>query len=563
MHPIQLNTALTGNEESWMFVGVPQWKQDQEGILYPPIWSHPRFLPDPKELPDYYADDLVREDQAFLTAQALSDLDVSMEYKVFYGSVVHGGIIFRAQDSASFYVVEIEDIGPHREQAYELVFWAQDEHGYRKELARGQAPHSIVPQVFYEKGAKTAQQWRDSSPDWIRIRIQATGTYIRASVDGNIVFEHRDRTYLSGYVGLTGRGPFCLRNMEVSGTPAEHASEFRKLTGTIPRCFFPGSGECEGGSSYPKGFRTGNGSLALAWAHIPMASKVRHSTQVVFTRSDPQGSTWTPPIVLFESGGERCVPTSLFSHLDGSLSCLLYLFPQDGERPGRTRVVRSENEGKTWGKSEEFVAGGRSLTGTEMTYSTPIRLADGTVVMTGVEYRILPGGDSHTIGGRVDKALVFHSADDGHTWDAPTPFNPPVFDSTEAVVAEIEPGRLLALMSIKSSDKKWRTTSADGGRTWTPLSRTDLSGYCSDLLRHSSGALILAHRAFGTFIVISFDDGATWTSPWRLSPVSAMMSMAEMDDGRIGIFFNEGYRVPGRIRAQFFRVTPEGPVAAD
>ncbi|MCK5526686.1 MAG: exo-alpha-sialidase [Candidatus Latescibacteria bacterium] len=563
MHFIRLNTTLTGNERNWTFIGAPQWKQNQEGVIYPPIWSNPRFLPDPTKLPDYYADDLVREDQAFLTTQALEELDVFLEYKIYYGSVVHGGIVFRAQDNASFYVIEIEDISPHREQAYELVLWAQDEHGYRKELARGQAPHAIVPHWYYEKGPETAQEWRDSSPDWIRIRIQATGTYIRASVDGNIVFEHRDRTYAAGYFGLTGRGAFCLRNLQVSGTPAEHAPPFKKLSDAFPRCFFPGGEQPEGGSSYPKVCRTGNGALALAWAFLPLASKVRHSTCVVFTRSDEEGGTWTRPIVLFESGGPRCVPTSLFAHQDGRLSCFVYLFPQDGERPGQTRVVRSGDGGNTWGKPEDFLAGGRPLTGCEMTYSTPIRLADGAVIMTGVEYQILPGGDSHSIGGRVDRALVFRSTDDGHTWDAPILFNPATFDSTEAVVAEIEPGKLMALMSMKSSHTKCATTSADGGKTWTPMSPINLSGYCSDLLRHSSGALILAHRAFGTFIVISFDGGLTWTKPWRMSPASAMMSMVEMDDGRIGIFMNEGYRVPGRIRGQFFRVTPDGPVAAD
>lgn len=37
-----------------------------------------------------------------------------------------------------------------------------------------------------------------------------------------------------------------------------------------------------------------------------------------------------------------------------------------------------------------------------------------------------------------------------------------------------------------------------------------------------------------------------------------MIGMVEMGDGRVMVAMHEGYRVPGYIRGQFFRVTPEG-----
>ena len=105
----------------------------------------------------------------------------------------------------------------------------------------------------------------------------------------------------------------------------------------------------------------------------------------------------------------------------------------------------------------------------------------------------------------------------------------------------------------------WTSTSEDGGQTWTPLVQSDLSAECPVLLRHRSGALILRSRGNGTFLRLSFDQGRTWTRAYRTSPASAMMAMVEMSDGRVLNVMHEGYRVPGYVRGQFFRVTPDGP----
>ena len=109
----------------------------------------------------------------------------------------------------------------------------------------------------------------------------------------------------------------------------------------------------------------------------------------------------------------------------------------------------------------------------------------------------------------------------------------------------------------------WKSTSADYGKTWTPVVQSDVFGECPFLLRHSSGALVLFSRGHGSFIKLSFDDGESWTEEFRVSPASAMVGMTETADGRVLIVMHEGYRVPGYIRGQYFRVTPAGPVAAD
>jgi len=64
-----LSTTLIANEANWTFIGVPKWKQDQEGVLYPPVWSYPNFDPDPTQVPNHYAHELAREDFVLLTSQ--------------------------------------------------------------------------------------------------------------------------------------------------------------------------------------------------------------------------------------------------------------------------------------------------------------------------------------------------------------------------------------------------------------------------------------------------------------------------------------------------------------
>ena len=139
-----LNAHLIRNEDSWTFIGVPGWQQTQDNVIYPPVWSYPNFDPDPTRIPSPYAHELAREDFAFLTSQPLDDTDISIAYKCPYGSVIHGGIVFRAMDSARFYVVDVVELG-RKAQAYELTLWIQDQYGYRRELARGLVPHSVVP----------------------------------------------------------------------------------------------------------------------------------------------------------------------------------------------------------------------------------------------------------------------------------------------------------------------------------------------------------------------------------------------------------------------------------
>lgn len=563
----RLNTALVNHERDWTFIGAPGWKEDHEEHVYPPVWSNPRFDRDPSRVPDHYAHELAREDYAFLTCQPLADTDISVDYRCPYGSVIHGGIAFRALDSSRCYVLDLVDMG-RKGHCYELTLWLQDASGYRKELARGRAPHSVVLEKIVQRGAQTRYEWNHSSPDWARLRVQASGTFIRVSMDGQIVFELRDQTYPVGCVGLVGRGAVYFRNLKVEGVPVALSAPWTKHEGELPRFFYPGGEQPEGFNAFPVVCHTEKGVTLVAWAHGPRREEyAADPTFIILTRSADEGRTWSRPQRLFGREGCACGVGSLFAHRDGSVSCLVSASPVGQEEATPlTFAMRSSDGGRGWSDPVEFRAGGKRLPDyghSVYLYSPMIRLSDGAVVMSGYETRTLPGGSLSSNADRLDRSLLFRSADDGHSWGEPSYFDPDNFDHNECMVAEVEPGKLVAFMRTLRAGNMWTSASVDGGHTWTPLAQSGVSGECPYLFRHSGGALILFNRGCGSFLKLSFDQGKSWTREFRISPASAMIGMAEMADGRILIAMHEGYRVPGYIRAQFFRVTPEGPMATD
>ncbi len=251
MHLPEVDARLAGHEGDWTFVGDPSWTEDRLGVMYPPVWSNPRFDADPALVPDHYAHPLAREDYAFLSAHPLSDTDVSVDFWCPYGSVLHGGIVFRAADSARCCVLDLADLG-RKGQAYELSLWAQDGSGFRREIAKGTAPHSIVSERIVQRGARTREDWVASSPDWVTVRVQASGTFVRVSMDGAIVFDVRGGIPAVGCVGLVARGAVKFRNLKVRGVPADLQPPWSRHEGELPRFFLPGGEQAGGFQRVPR-----------------------------------------------------------------------------------------------------------------------------------------------------------------------------------------------------------------------------------------------------------------------------------------------------------------------
>lgn len=547
MDNIVLNSRLGGNEENWVFIGKKMWHQDHTGIIYPPVWLYPNFDRGRNKVPNAYAHELAREDYAFVP-QVLDDIDISVEYKCPYGSVLSGGIVFRATDSSSFYVVDIIDRG-RKGHMYEIVLSIQEKNGYRRESARALAPHSIVPEHIVQAGTKTREDWDISSPDWIKVRVQATGTYIRVSADDNIVIEIRDSKYNAGYAGLVARGAVYFQNLTIKGTKGQLEKPWEKHEGELPEFFYPGEKQPKGFNAFPVVCCAKSGTISAAWGHNPIElAKGFPPKQVLYTSSQDGGQTWSPVQKIYEKQNGYCHPVSIFEHKDGNLTCLVRAW-EEKETP---TILRSYNKGQTWQVEGELEAGGKPLEKNIYLYSPMQRLADGTVVMTHYQHLTDDSEKSKC------RSVLFRSLDDGYTWQKPTYFDESNYDHNECMLVEEKPGKIIAFMRTVTALNMWTSISEDGGKTWTPLKQSNASGDCPQLIRHSSGTLVLFNRGLGTFIKLSYDNGKTWSNDYRISPCSAMAGMTENNEGKIVILMHEGYRVPSYIRGQIFEVTLDG-----
>jgi len=551
---------LDGTEPQWTYVGDPEWKYDAQGLIYPPVWPQ-------AELAYYtvvsaYSYDQAREDYAFFTGATFADMTLSVEFKMYHSSIVHGGLVFRAMDRARCYVVDVVDMG-RRGQTYNVTLWVQDETGYRRELAGALAPHSTVDEDIYQLGPGNTEQWFNSSPEWAKLEVRAAGSHIEVALDGETLFAVEDDTCPAGCIGLVARGPILFRGLQVKGNECALSEPWMKHEGPLPRFFYPGGKQPKGFNAFPVVAARGE-TVFVAWAHGCHAFQ---PTATLLTRSDDGGRTWTPPQpislpLIGERGGGTGV-SSLFIHDDATLRCGYGGIVTHEERD--FGFFLSADSGATWSGPLAFQPGGRNFSdyGQLRPYSPIIRLSDGTLVMAWKhESDPIPGGSAERNDQRRSRSVLFRSTDDGRTWSAPIYFDKENFDCNECMVAETAPGKLVAFMRTLRAPHMWTGTSNDGGLTWTKLVESNVSGDCPYLLAHSSGALILFSRGAGAFIKLSFDQGRSWTGQCRISPAAAMAGMAELSDGTILIAMHEGYRVGQYIRGQRFRVTAQGPVPA-
>jgi hypothetical protein len=169
------------------------------------------------------------------------------------------------------------------------------------------------------------------------------------------------------------------------------------------------------------------------------------------------------------------------------------------------------------------------------------------------------------------QAFSSRSDDDGLTWSEPVNMDTPGFDAkgnkfegnldlTEASAAQLGSGRVMAFIRPIYSPWMWETWSDDGGKTWGPCVRGPFPGYAApNMVRTSSGALLIAHRMPELNVNCSLDDGQTWDHGVTIdSGLWAMGSMVEVEpDLVLYVYWDTNSTL---MRAQYLRVTPNGLV---
>ena len=204
-------------------------------------------------------------------------------------------------------------------------------------------------------------------------------------------------------------------------------------------------------------------------------------------------------------------------------------------------AVRSQDNGKTWSKPEKLAMKGQTPHG-------PILLKDGSLFQIGRSFSQSAIGTSPK-----GRSLISaeRSTDGGRSWqmlcaDIPdmNGENAKTHMFHEPHVAELADGTLVGMVRYHGDDggkglaKKGngymrQTVSTDGGKTWTPMKKTDMLGLPPHLLVLPDGKLVnvygrrLANPGFGEFACISDDGGKTWD-------VANEISLAPSHNGDLG-----------------------------
>lgn len=268
-----------------------------------------------------------------------------------------------------------------------------------------------------------------------------------------------------------------------------------------------------------------DGALLAAW--FGGAYETAPDVAILAARWDPAAERWSQPAVIAEVPGK-------------SLGQPVFVVRPDGE----LWFFYVVNMGADWTTAQPFWR--RSADG-GATWNEPRQLMDYPGLMFRSRVVVLPGRiilpayDENTWESRM---LI--SDDDGHTWRLGDPIVTPN-GNIHACIVQRSDGALVAyLRPGVGGGELWRTTSSDGGDTWTPPTLTGLpnpnSGF--DLLRLASGRLALAYNPSATLrtplcVALAGED-ERWGQPRTLEDEHAEFSypaLLQAADGRIHLVY--------------------------
>ncbi len=329
---------------------------------------------------------------------------------------------------------------------------------------------------------------------------------------------------------------------------------------------------------WPTVARDENGVLYAVASAFRVSHVCPYGKTALYISRD-NGKTWTPPFVINDTylddrdagilymGNGRMLVT-WFTHsadsyqttwfegirnrteratLNAAMGLLAgYDFLPEEDRRGGSYIRISEDYGVTW--SDRIRVPVSAPHG-------PNLCRDGSLIYLGKEMWAadeIPAGC----------IAAYKSSDGGYTWTKlgvlsfPEGTKPDNFH--EPHVIELPDGRLLGMIRAQGDGivggrfqgdgwdytgyTLYSTVSEDGGKTWSEMTPTGLSGNPGHLLLHSSGALILTYgrreTPYGERAAVSYDLGRTWADEYIIDDRSdthdlGYPSTVELDDGSL------------------------------
>ena len=454
------------------------------------------------------------------------------------------GLIFRARNRCDFTVLHFPCCGQgYRAQHFWTALSRMDASGYLR----------IDQLAMVNRVASSTRIWHD-------VEVKVHEGELRALIDGRGVFEHRGLPDQAGCIGLFIFGRASVRAVRIDGERAA-AARWDDAVEQPSNWFYPVDHATHGVWQKPHTLlRAGSGELVLTYnASRPGPAG---TTSHLMTRSADDGRTWSEPEVTGTVAGDPwTVRGTLHRFPDGRMRRL------STDQDGTFALADVSDDIRTIGPSRSLDLGPvpDGMTGLHMGPQVFANLDDGTVVM------FLYGGHAsgpgheliHTWGAVHCRAFTCRSTDNGATWSplvnidhAVNGRGEPVdgsLDLTEVCGAEASAGTMVALIRPIYSPWMWEVWSRDGGLTWSPCMRGPFPGYATpNMLKTSSGALLVAHRLPMMTVHASFDAGMSWQGSIIDSSIWVMGSMLEVRPDLVLYVYYDSFE--SRMRAQYLSV---------
>jgi len=458
--------------------------------------------------------------RAFFLPREWEDVAVQAKFLVEPADqgVLACGFVVRAADAATYYYVHFDRTQAILVRSDSSVSW--------NEIKRVGGLN------------KPAGQWHEG-------RLEASGTTLKVSLNGKLLFEASDPALQRGRIGFyANQGLAHVKDIAVTGSSRPADAEFK----IPPRpfvyvCSDAGAGGYE---AFPDVCRLSDERLMAVfyagYGHVSMPNEqLPKGGRICYCLSDDEGKSWSEARVLYDSPDDDRDP-SIVQLRGGRLICNFFSL-RKADQPGvrwtglGSWLVTSEDLGQTWSSPQQIAR--------DAYCSAPIReLSDGRLIL----------GLYRETAASANGAVVF-SDDGGTTWgDVIDIDNGGVRLDAETDILERKDGTLYAVQRPQMAF----SVSRDRGRTWSVSQPIGFAGHCPYLLRTRDDIILLAHRVPSTSLHYSLDECQTWSDNVLVDTVGgAYPSMVNLKDGSVLIvYYEEGSG--SSIRAKRLRATPSG-----
>ena len=288
-----------------------------------------------------------------------------------------------------------------------------------------------------------------------------------------------------------------------------------------------------------------------------------NNIDVVARVSKDNGKTWTDPVTIAgtaELGGDygHGDPAIVTDRVTGDIFVLVTskegFYYGTPESPARLKYIVSHDNGMTWDAPvdiTDMIYGAGCDDETRKTWHSMF-FSSGAALQTskGTLMVVAPVRTTSNTTHSLFQAQIIRSDDHGKTWTCNGIYA--LTDADESKIVELSDGTLLVKSRNQNKGNIYYATSTDDGKTWSERKTFDIkdSACNGDVIRLTTAknedkdrlllSLPFASGRSNVSVFLSTDEAQTWPVRKTICPGgSAYSTMCVLDDGTIGIYFEE------------------------